>query len=137
MWSSNLRLEQYLVDFWIWTEISGLLKKNQLEKLVSPVKRSAQLHASTKQNFDWRCFFELNGISIIFSREIEIKSILIHKYQHGSTRVNTNQHKSARINTSLTRINTSPTWVNTNQHESKTSLDHKKIEQIWLNKIQT
>ena len=115
MRSSNLRLEQYLVDFWIWTEISGLLKKNQLEKLVSPVKRSAQLHASTKQNFAWWCFFEVNGISIIFSREIEIKSILIHKYQHGSTRVNTSL---TRINTSLTRVNTNQDEPNTSQHKS-------------------
>ena len=43
-----------------------------------------------------------------------IKSILIHKYQH----------KSTRANTSLTRINTSLIWVNTNQYESDTS-QHK------------
>ena len=42
----------------------------------------------------------------------KIKSILIHEYQH----------KSTRVNTSLTRVNTSLTWVNTNQHESDTSL---------------
>ena len=33
----------YLVSFWIWAEISGMLKKNRLEKLVSVVKRSACL----------------------------------------------------------------------------------------------
>ena len=44
-----------------------------------------------------------------------IKSILIHEYQHKSTRVNTNQHESDTTqHESLTR-------VNTNQHESKTS----------------
>ena len=48
-----------------------------------------------------------------------IKSIIIHEYQHKSTRVNTNQ--------------TSPTRVNTNQHESKTSLDHKKYGQTKFN----
>ena len=68
------------------------------------------------------------------------KSILIQEYQHKSTRVNTNQHEfdtnqhesdtsqqeSTRINTCPTRVNTSPTRFNTNQHECKTSLDHKK-----------
>ena len=62
-----------------------------------------------------------------------IKSIIIHEYQHKSTRVNTNQHESTQINTSLTRVNTSPTRVNTNQHESKTSLDHKKYGQTKFN----
>ena len=41
-----------------------------------------------------------------FNPCITIKSILIHEYQHKST-----------------RVNTSPTRVNTNQHESKTGLD--------------
>ena len=48
---SSSYLDQYLVSFWICVEISGLFKKNRLEKLLSPVERSAQLHASTKQNF--------------------------------------------------------------------------------------
>ena len=39
-----------------------------------------------------------------------IKSILIHEYQHKSTRV-----ESTRINRSLPRISTSPTQVNTSQ----------------------
>ena len=41
-----------------------------------------------------------------------IKSILIHEYQQGSTRVNKNQHESNRVNTS--------------QHEPKRNLDRKK-----------
>ena len=44
-------------------------------------------------------------------------------YQHKS---DTNQHESLRAQHESTQINTSPTRVNTNQHESKTSLDHKK-----------
>ena len=52
----------------------GIVKENRLEKLVSPVKRSAYLHGSTKQKFSWRCFFEVNGIFIIFSREIDVKT---------------------------------------------------------------
>ena len=43
-----------------------------------------------------------------------------------STRVNSSQHELARVQHESTPINTSPTQVNTNQHESKTSLDHKK-----------
>ena len=35
----------------IFAEILEMLKKNQLKKLVSPVKWSAWLHASTLQNF--------------------------------------------------------------------------------------
>ena len=59
-----------LVGFWICAEILELLKKNQLEKLISPMKRSTYLHTSTMQNFARQHFFEVNGISIIFSREI-------------------------------------------------------------------
>ena len=90
------------------------------------------------------------------SREL-IKSILIHEYQHESTRINTGWHDSTRVNTSPTRVNTGPTWVNTNQHEStrvntsltrvnteqhecKTGLDHekeksmvKRKDKTWLN----
>ena len=40
-----------------------MLKKNRLEKLASPVKKSA-----------WRRFFEVNGISIVFSREIDVET---------------------------------------------------------------
>ena len=53
---------------------TGLLKKNRLEKIVSPMKKSAELHASTKQSFAWPRFFEANGISIAFSREIDVET---------------------------------------------------------------
>ena len=59
-----------------------------------------------------------------FKGKMMIKSILIHEYQHGSTRINTNQHKSTRINTSPTRINTSQHESDTNQHES-TRVQHE------------
>ena len=51
-----------------------MLTKNRLEKLVSPVKRSAWLHAFTLQNFARRYFFDVNEISIVFSWEIDIKT---------------------------------------------------------------
>ena len=51
-----------------------MLKKNVLEKLVSPVKRIARLHASTLQNFDRRYFFDVNEVSIVFSWETYIKT---------------------------------------------------------------
>ena len=60
-------LDWYLVGFWICAEVSGIFKKNWLEKLVSPVKRSALLHASTLQNFTRRHFFDVNEIFIVFS----------------------------------------------------------------------
>ena len=54
-----------------------------------------------------------------------IKSILIHEYQHNSTRVNTSQHESTWVRHESTQVNTSPTQINksqhvcdTNQHES-------------------
>ena len=45
----------------------GNVKKNRLEKLVSPVKKSALLHASSRQNFAWRHFFDVDGVSIVTS----------------------------------------------------------------------
>ena len=45
-------------------EILGMLTKNRLEKLVSLLKRSAWLHASTLQNFARRHFFDVNEVSI-------------------------------------------------------------------------
>ena len=60
-----------------------------------------------KAAFFFSCLYSCHFLSI--------KSILIHEYQHESTRISTNQHKS---DTSPTRVNTSPTWVNTSQHES-------------------
>ena len=64
-----------------------------------------------------------------------IKSILIHEYQHESTRINTGQHESNTSQHESTQINTSPTRVqhestqvrhestriNTSQHDSNTS----------------
>ena len=60
---------------------------------------------------------------------MKIKSILIHEYQHGSTRINTsptrintsqhesdtNQHESTRVQHESTRVNTSPKQVMTFQ----------------------
>ena len=57
-----------------------------------------------------------------------IQSILIHKCQHKSTRINMSQHvstrirhESTRVQHESTRINSSSTQANTNQHESDTS----------------
>ena len=50
-----------------------MLKKNELEKLVSVVKRSAWLQASILQNFNRRHFFDAIEVSIVFSSEIDIK----------------------------------------------------------------
>ena len=51
-----------------------MLKKNRLEKLVSSVKRSALLYASTLQNFAGQHFFDVNEVSIVFLREIDIET---------------------------------------------------------------
>ena len=51
-----------------------MLMKNWLEKLFSPVKRSALLHASTLQNFARPYFFDVNEVSIVLSWEIDIKT---------------------------------------------------------------
>ena len=51
-----------------------MLKKKRLENLVSPVKRSALLHASTLQKFARRHFFDVNEVSIVSSWEIDIKT---------------------------------------------------------------
>ena len=45
-----------------------MLKKNQQEKSVSPVKRSAL------QNFAKRHFFDVNEVATEFSWEIDIKT---------------------------------------------------------------
>ena len=39
-----------------------------LEKRVSPLQRSAWLHASTLQNFARQYFFDVNKVSIVFLR---------------------------------------------------------------------
>ena len=66
----------------------------------------------------------------LFNMNQTIKSILIHEYQHKSTRVNTNQHKFCtnqhEFDSSQHEFDTSRHESNTNQHESKISLDHKK-----------
>ena len=51
-----------------------MLKKNELEKLVSAMKRSAWLQASILQNFARRHFFDVIEVSIVFSSEIDIKT---------------------------------------------------------------
>ena len=51
-----------------------MIKKNWLEKLVSPVKRSALLLASTLQNFARWQFVDVNEVFIVFSWEIDIKT---------------------------------------------------------------
>ena len=38
------------------------------------MKKSAQLHASNKQNFASPRFFKVNGISIVFSREGDVET---------------------------------------------------------------
>ena len=55
-------------------DFRGNLKKNRLEKLVSPLKRSAWLHASTLQNFARRHVSDVNEVSIVFSWKIDIKT---------------------------------------------------------------
>ena len=67
-------LDQYLVGFWICAGISGMLKKNWLEKFVSPMKRSPWLYASGLQKLARRHFFDINEVSIVFSWEIDIKT---------------------------------------------------------------
>ena len=54
--------------------ISEMLKKNRLEKLISPVKWSAWLHASTLQNFARRHFFDVNGVSIVILWERDVET---------------------------------------------------------------
>ena len=56
-----------LSRFWICAKIPGILKKNQLEEFVSPVKKSALLHASNMQNFVRQHFFDVNEVCIVFS----------------------------------------------------------------------
>ena len=60
--------------FFLFAEISEMWKKNQLEKLVSPMKWSAWLYASTLQNFTRRHFFDDNGVSIEISWDRDIET---------------------------------------------------------------
>lgn len=48
-------------------------EKRQLQKLVSPRELSLTTRACTKQYFDWRHFFEVNGISFIVWSMIKIR----------------------------------------------------------------
>ena len=61
-----------------------IVKEKPTRKFVSRVKRSAQLHASTKQNFARRCFFEVNGISVIFSlaRELKLGRVYLKRFNY-------------------------------------------------------
>ena len=67
-------LRQVFSRFLDCAETSGELKKNRLEKLVSPVKRSSWFYASTLQNFARRYFYDVNKVSIVFSRTTDIKT---------------------------------------------------------------
>ena len=46
-----------------------MLLKNRLEKIVSSVKWSAWIYASTLQNFARQYFFDVNGVSIVIPWE--------------------------------------------------------------------
>ena len=64
----------YLVGFFLFAEISEILKKNRLEKLVFPVKWSAWLYASTLQNFARQHFFNVNEVSIVILWERNVET---------------------------------------------------------------
>ena len=65
-------LDRYLVESFICAEISRMLKKNQLEKLVTPLKRSAWLHPSTHQILPGG--ISLMSTKFVFSSEVYIKT---------------------------------------------------------------
>ena len=69
--------------FFIFAEMSETLKKNRLEELLSPVKWSAWLYASTLQNFARRYFFAVNGVSIVilWERDIEMGENMWKKFK--------------------------------------------------------
>ena len=67
-----------------------------------------------------------------------IKSILIHQYQHGSTRVNTNQHESnasqhqsTRVLHESTRINTSLKQVQIIKNRTNMAKENPKVTYRW------
>ena len=64
----------YLVGFFIFAEISKMLKKNRLEKLVSPMKWSAWVYRSTLQNFAGQHSFDVNGVSVLISWVRDVKT---------------------------------------------------------------
>ena len=51
-----------------------MLKKNRLEKPVSPVKWSAWPYASTLENLARQHFFDVNGVSAAISREKDVET---------------------------------------------------------------
>ena len=76
-----------------------------------------------------------------------IKSILIHEYQHKSTRVNTNQyesdtnqhesdtsqHKSETSQHESTQVKKCPRWVNMSQHKCDASLTQVNLSYLTFN----
>ena len=110
--------------------------------LLFSIQENVYSKVKLNENRNQRALFNIKYWYIV-----RIKSVLIHKYQQKSTRVNpsptrinTNQHESdtsqlestevqhesTQVNTSLARINRNQHESNTRQHESKTSLDHEK-----------
>ena len=51
-----------------------MLKKNHLEKLVSPVKWGACLCASTLQSLARRYFFDVNRVYVVISWERDVET---------------------------------------------------------------
>ena len=66
-------IDLYLVGFCVFAEISEMLKKKRLEKLVYPVKWSTWLYASNLPNFARRHFFNVNEVSNVFFWERDDK----------------------------------------------------------------
>ena len=93
------------------------------------------------QSISWNAYFiivslhklPINVHDILF----EIKSILIHEYQHKSTRVNTNQHESTRINTNQHGSNTSEYESDTSQYESNTTQHESGTSQHESTRVNT
>ena len=52
----------------------GIVKEKPTRRTCFSREKKRQLHSSTKQNCAWRRFFEVNGIPIIFSLEIDVKT---------------------------------------------------------------
>ena len=68
-----------LVGFSISAKISHMLNENRLEKLVSPVKRSACHYASALQNFARRHFSNVNEVTIVFHKKEILKRGRLNK----------------------------------------------------------
>ena len=68
-----------LVGFSISAKISHMLNENRLEKLVSPVKRSACHYVSALQNFARRHFSNVNEVSIVFHKKEILKRGRLNK----------------------------------------------------------